>query len=668
MAEAARGWQPEDLYRFKTLTDPQISPDGGRVAFVVSEIDREANGYRSAVWLVEADGSGLRRLTAGTKNDAQPRWSPDGQSLAFTSNRDDKTQIYILPLAGGEPRRLSTAAQGVLEYAWSPDGATIAFTTRTGVSTEPDAAQQPRVITTLKHKFNGQGFSQGWRHLFVIAVEGGEPRQLTDGDYDDAQIAWSSDGGAIAFVSARHATSDRDQGQDLWAVPVGGGAARPLTETFGSVNAPAYAANGVIAFAGHDQVDELGVRPAGLWLLTAGAPRNLLAGLDRGVQAGPLAPGAPPAPIAWTDGGAALLARIQDGAAVELRRIDAASGALTTVAGGRRVVEAFSVARNGAIACTISEPLRPAEVYLIDRDGHERRLTGVNDAVLATLRFPEIAPVSVVAPDGTPVEGWVIKPLDWQPDRRYPLVANAHGGPHAAFLYDFQGRFPLALALATRGCAVLEMNSRGSTGWGEAFARALFGSRGESDLTDHMAGIDALIAEGWVDPERLGFTGYSYGGHLTAWAVTQTDRFKAAVCGAGTVNLSAHFAYSDLTLSRYAELAGSPWEQDETYRRLSPISHVQQVSTPLLLLHGEADLRVNIAQAEEFFTALKYFGKEVVFVRYPGENHAMPIAGRPSNRIDYVRRSVAWFAERLGLNGADAAAAPARELAGTPGD
>jgi dipeptidyl aminopeptidase/acylaminoacyl peptidase len=283
-------------------------------------------------------------------------------------------------------------------------------------------------------------------------------------------------------------------------------------------------------------------------------------------------------------------------------------------------------------------------VYLID--GGERRLTGTNDALMAELRLPDIDAVKVTMPDGRTVEGWVIKPLDMEPGRRYPLVLDIHGGPHGAFLHAFRAAYPLALPAL--GCAVLQLNPSGSTGWGEDFARSLHGVRGELDLPELMAAVDQLIAQGWVDPDQLGITGYSYGGYMTAWAITQTHRFKAAVCGAGTPNLYTHFAYSDMNIVRYAEM-GSPWEQREHYLRLSPITYVQNVRTPLLLLHGEADLRANIAQADEFFTALKYFGVDTVLVRYPGENHMMRQAGRPSNRLDYDQRLIAWFTDRLAI-------------------
>ncbi len=674
MSYTRRGYTVEDLFRVKTVTEAQVSPDGGQVAYVAGEIDREADGYRSAIWLAAMDGRGARQLTSGARSEGQPRWSPDGRWLAFTSNRaGDPAQLYVLPAMGGEAHKLTNLARGVQEMAWSPDSAAIAVTSRVG-GTPPDKANSaPRVITDLKHKFNGRGFFDGSHlHIFTVDLTGGEPRQITEGEWDNSQIAWSPDSSSIVFVSARHETRDRDQGQDIWMVAARGpgtsGAPdgeRRLTDGFGPCNAPTISPDGAtIAFVGHTDTRDLGGRVHALWLLPAGGgqPRNVTPTLDLSLQAGPLNPGAPPARIVWTNDGGALIVRIQDGADTHLYHISAADGALSRLLGGERTVESFSVAEDGTLACAISDPTHPSAVYTAAHDGSgERRLTDHNDGLLAELRFPAIEAVRVPVAGGATIEGWVIKPLDMEPGRAYPLVLDIHGGPHAAFLHAFRGSYPLALASA--GCAVLQMNPRGSTGWGEDFARYLHGGRGERDLPELMAAVDQVIAQGWIDTERLGVTGYSYGGYMTAWAISQTNRFAAAVWGAGTANLYTHFGYSDLNVPRYAEMAGSPWEKRELYLRQSPISHVDRIRTPLLMLHGEADLRCNPAQADEFFTALKYFGVETVLVRYPGENHMMRTSGKPSNRLDYDQRLIAWFAERLVLTEQPAIERAATEIA-----
>ena len=651
MAAQRRGFVVEDLYRIKTLSDAQISPDGGRVAFVVTEVDRESDGYRSTIWLAEGDGSAVRPLTFGQRLDNQPRWSPDGRLLAFTSNRGGVMQVYLLPLDGGEPRLLTTIARGVSEFAWSPRGDSVAFTSKTGGMDQTSSG--PRVITTLKHKHNALGFSLGARyHLFVQRLVGGPAVQITDGDWDDTQPDWSPDGRTLVFVSARHDSRDRDNVQDLWLVPVEGGEARCLTRSTGPVSAPAFSPDGrTVAYAGHDHVLDGGGHVSDLWTVAvaSGEPDNLSATLDRSIQAGPALPGAVAAKLYWTADGSSVVARVHDRAAIHTYRFALGEDTRTVLCGGARTAVSLSVAADGRMAMVLSDLTHAPELYLSNADGSgERRLTSFNDDFHAQVELPEVSPIVVTAPDGAQVEGWVYKPLGQREGVRYPLVVDIHGGPHAAFMQQFRPLYPLALA--SLGCAVLQLNPRGSTGFGAGFARALFGRRGELDLAEHLAGVDQLIAEGWVDPERLGVTGYSYGGHMVAWTVTQTHRFKAAVMGAGTPNLYTHFAYSDMTLSRYPEMGGAPWENPALYHQLSPITHVASVRTPLLMLHGESDLRVQIAQAEEFFTALKYFGQEVELVRYPGENHELLSNGRPSNRVDYSQRLIAWFAERLNFS------------------
>lgn len=648
----ARGYTAEDLFRLKTVADPQVSPDGSRIAYTVTEIDQDSNGYRSAIWLAEK-GCDPRQITYSGKSVSQPRWSPDGSSLAFVStSAGSPNQLYIMPMEGGEPRQITYLERGVSEVVWSPAGDSLAVTSKVGGFTMEEQGSSPWVITDLKYKFNGQGYFDGGKmQVFVVPLRGGEPIQVTQGDYDNGQIAWSPDGATIAFVSARHETRDRDTAADLWTVPAQGGHVRQLTNQFGDCNAPAFSPDGTtIAFASVGDPNDTAGRTTHVWVIpiSGGPPRKLTGAIDRSVQAGSNAPGAPPAPIHWTPDGTGIIAKVHDKANIHVYRVSLEDGAMTPIVSGERCLNAVSVGPRGELACLISDQTHPGEIYHSDLSGSEPvKVSSANDELVDTVRFPEIEPIEIPLPDGETIEGWIIKPLNMEPGRKYPLVLDVHGGPHGAFFHTFQGSY--GMSLSSRGCAVLQINPRGSTGWGEDFARYLHGGRGELDFPEFMAALDHVIAQGWVDEDRLGITGYSYGGYITEWAIGQTDRFQAAVGGAGVCDLYSHFAYTDNTVPRYKEMNGSPYDEPERYRRQSPLTYVQNVTTPLLLMHGDADLRCNTFQSDQFFNALKYYGKEVTYVRFPGEHHGFRQTGKPSNRLDYDKRLLAWFEKFLEL-------------------
>jgi dipeptidyl aminopeptidase/acylaminoacyl peptidase len=680
-----RGITPEDLYRFTYVSDPQLSPDGGRVAFVRTVVDREDDGYRSQIWIVPADGSAPpRRFTAGP-NDTAPRWSPDGSRLAFLAKRggkDAKAQIWLIGAAGGEAWPLTDLREGASAPVWSPDGSRIALTSQVRAADDRDRAEPPpvlkedgtpqsdvRVVERLKHRLDGEGFyDDRRRHLFVVPVrdqERREARQITAGDLNESAPAWSPDGRTLAFVSARHDDRDFDNRGDVWTVAVGtdddaSGEPRRVTRTTGPCAAPTFSPDGRwIAYTGHDNAPDSGPTTiTGLWVVPAdgsAAPRNLTAALDRPVGSGigtDSRYGTPADAPVWTPNGAALLCLISDRGDAPLLRIDAATGAATQVLDGPRQITNFSPSADGRrLALAVSTATIPADLFCCDLDADdrpraERRLTESNAALFAEVALGEPRKHEYHAADGQALDAWVLTPPDFDPAGKYPLILEIHGGPQALYGESFYLEFQI---LAARGYVVLYTNPRGSDGYGQAFVNALRGDWGGVDYRDVMAGVDWLVAQGFVDEGRMGVTGGSYGGYLTNWIVGQTDRFRAAVSGRSTANRYSHYGHSDLgSFTGDWHFGGPPWENADHYLERSPITYAARVTTPLLLESQEQDLRCPIPQAEEFFTALRKLRRaDVQLVRFPGESHGMARGGKPAHRVERLTRIADWFDKHL---------------------
>ena len=642
-----RGMVPQDLTRIQLVSDPQISPDGRLVAFVVTTLSEEKDEYLSNIWMVDAAGGEPHRFTTGPLRDTAPRWSPDGSRLAFVSEREPrkKGQIYVMPSGGGEPVRLTELRNGAGAPEWSPDGTSLAFTSPVGGWQEPESEEEKRksrparVITTLKYKLNGEGFTYDRRtHVFVIAAAGGAPRQLTDGDWTDGDPVWAPDGRSIAFSSARHAERDHDDGSDIWIVPAGGGEPRRVTDTAGPAMLPAFSPDGgTIAFLGRTGLNEYGRNVQVFTIPVAGGARaSVSAALDR--SCAPLH-----ARPCWGPGGAITFAAEDEGAC-GLYRTGAA--APTRVVGGARVVTGYSLARDGRrLAFAASHPLSPPELFVQD-GAEERPLVDLNLAWKET--------VGLSAPErfrferaGLTVDGWVMRPAGFEAGRRYPALLNVHGGPHAQYGYPFFDEFQVQ---AGAGYAVVYTNPRGSQGYGEAFTRAVIGDWGGGDVADVLAGLEeALRRFDWIDPARLGILGGSYGGFVTSWIVGHDTRFRAA-CSERAVNSQVTmFGTSDIGhLFNTTELGGvTPWEDMPRYLARSPLTYAKDITTPLLILHSEDDLRCPMEQAEQLFVALKTLRREVVLVRFPDENHEMSRSGRPRHRLERFRIILDWFAKYL---------------------
>jgi dipeptidyl aminopeptidase/acylaminoacyl peptidase len=728
----------EDLYAIQFLSRPRIAPDGRRVAFVVTTIDEGKHEYRSSIRVAPIGGGEAMRFTGGTANAHSPCWSPDGRWLAFVTDREGeltgknaqeqkeqgqgKGQIWLIPSDGGEAHQLTFMPHGASNPTWSPDSKRIVFSAAVGPLDEEtgDGKTLPkvRVIDRLLYRLDGVGFTYERRqHLFLVDASGGEPKQLTDGDWDDKDPTWSQDGMHIAFTSSRAEDRWRLPCPDIYILSIENGLTgelRCLTDGMRSCFSPSWSPDGkTIAFlakpklrsGNHNELFTIDV------LAPHAEPQCLTGEFEGGcsdwTNSDMTNEQMMPAPIWSMDCQTLYILAVQRGSTrvYAVDREGAGKQPPTLTPGNMHVLDFSIDLSRSTAAILIENPTHVAEIFVGPTSTHDeldphplgrqratikahssteyqdgasalhtvpqtasqhphsprpyarnispermesrelRRLTSFNGTLFDELELatPEYMPYTGV--DGWPMDGWIIKPRGFDASKKYPLILEIHGGPNTQYGYGFMHEMQV---LAAAGYVVLFTNPRGSLGYGRDFALAVRGEWAVKDSLDIMAGVDAVIEKGYIDEQRLGIIGGSYGGFMTSWLIGHTDRFKAAVADRSVIDRFSFFGSSDIGWDfTDDDMEVTPWDDPERYMRMSPITYIKNIHTPVLIIHSESDLRCNIEQSEQLFAALKYLGRETLFVRFEGQSHGLSRGGHPRLRLERLRHIRAWFEKYL---------------------
>jgi dipeptidyl aminopeptidase/acylaminoacyl peptidase len=653
---------PEDYWRLEHITDMSLSPDGAYLVYVIEHSEHNVNGRRSAIWLMATETGTSRRFTAGTARDFAPRWSPDGKRLAFLTTRKSKeAQVWEMPVNGGEARKLTTMRRGAAEPFWSSDGAWIGFSAevRSGESsTEPlpdeasererqerDEAEQPRIYSKLLYRWDGKGYLVGRTKLFRVWLADGRVEPLTDSDYDDSEPTCSPDGRWLAFVSDRSERRDANMTTDLWLMDLRTRELRRLTDEHLVVLRPTWSPNSArLAFLATPEIGEHSASNTHLYVADVmnGALTDLFEGHDCSaeVQLTSDLPTATTSAPVWARDGRAVHCLAQHGGGVEVVRALPDQGLIeTALSAERAAIKQIALAPDGgrlfALRC---EPKCSWNLWNcpLGNKGKISQLTHINEEVLSTAMLTEPEAFRFTSFDGREIDAWLYRPAG---RGLAPLVLSIHGGPHGAYGSAFS---LLTQILVGRGYGVLQVNPRGSAGYGEAFLRGCDRDWGGGDFHDLMAGVDAALVRGRLDGKRLAVMGVSFGGYMTNWIVTQVDRFRAAVSIYGIANLYSMFGTADMDPVWAEGDYGWPWENAEFYRERSPVAHVDRVRTPIRIIGAEQDYRCPISQCEEWYTWLKRQGHAPVdFVRLPRASHAA--FASPRQRIQRMELTLEWI-------------------------
>jgi dipeptidyl aminopeptidase/acylaminoacyl peptidase len=641
----------EDALSIKDVGAPQWSPDGKWIMFTVSEWNRKDDRRDSHIYVISAAGGEPVKLTNGERGESQPRWSPDSARIAFLANRDTpqtgavgagapaaggRNQIWIIPVAGGEAEKLTDEEAGVAQFCWSPDGRQLAYVVR---DTPQDKAERDK---RRREKFDEVVVDSDftYSHLWTISRDTKEKKRVTEGAFTVADPQWSPKGDLIAYVSSRAGAQEsswtdiaEDRNTDIY-VAAPGVKPRQLTTNPGPDSAPRFSPDGKWIAYNADADPMSWASKSDLMLVSAdgGAPRNLTADYNESVASAP----------DWSPDGQAIYVGGSVGVYGQLLRVPVSGGKPAVVFESPAAYGSVDLSPDGKrLAFTFEDAKSPRNLYVATSAGKQsQKLTDFNPQA-KNFSLGDVEVVRWKGADGLDIEGILIKPVGYTAGTRVPTILQIHGGPYGQFSYNFNARNQI---FAGHGYAVLMPNPRGSTGYGNKFTTANVRDWGGKDFQDIMAGVDEVIKRGVADQDRLAVMGGSYGGFMTFWTITQTDRFKAAIGHAGISDWYSFFGQSDIPGLMEYGFGGTPWTAREWYERWSPIRYVERVKTPIMITHGEQDRRVPIQQAEELYRALRKRGVEVTFVRFPREGHGIT---EPNHVIDLVHRQIEWFDKHL---------------------
>jgi dipeptidyl aminopeptidase/acylaminoacyl peptidase len=652
----------EDLYELKSVTDPQFSPDGKKCVFVQTEMLEKKNDYASNLYIIDLEKGGEpKQWTFGENRNHSPRWSPDGTKLAFVSNRNGKNQIFVMDANGGEAQQAAGFRNGASGHVWSPDGAKIACS----VWLKPDEdllekeeekkdekKLEPFVAVEMKYKSDAAGFWDGkYKQTAIINLADGKADLLEKGEADYHLQCWSPDGKTIVLSADETPERDFSFKSDILLIDIESGNKTKITNGKGYYGNASFSPNGkYLGYAGHEREYE-NATLSQLWIheLETGHVQCITENMDILVGdavAGDFQQGANSPGLLWGEDSESFYFLASDQGNTVLYFGNLAGEVYPALLDQQHVYGYTLDPENQRIVAAVSNPILPGELFQLEvTTGELKQLTSVNEKFLSSITLSQPEQISFPASDGTPLHGWIMKPAGFKEGGKYPLVLEIHGGPHAMYANTYFNEFQV---LASEGYAVLYINPRGSHGYGQQFVNAVRGDYGGGDYQDVMDAVDyALEHYDYIDKDRLGVTGGSYGGFMTNWIVGHTDRFKAAVTQRSISNWISFYGVSDIGYYFTEWQIKADLNDLETLWKHSPLAYADKIKTPLLILHSEKDYRCPIEQAEQLFIALKRQGKETKFIRFPESNHELSRSGKPNLRLNRLGYIVDWFNSHL---------------------